>query len=42
MQEVTAGMREKGINNIESFDREEWRWKIKLQTQKGVKTFIYK
>ena len=25
MQEVTTEMREKGINNMEQFDREEWR-----------------
>ena len=30
MQEVAAGMREKGINNMEWIDREEWRRKIKL------------
>ena len=30
MQEVTTGMREKGTNNIEFVDREEWRRKIKL------------
>jgi hypothetical protein len=31
MQEVTTGMREKGINNMEWVDREEWRIKIKLK-----------
>ena len=31
MQEVTTGMREKGINNMELIDREEWRRKIKLK-----------
>jgi hypothetical protein len=30
MQEVTTGMREEGINNMEWIDREEWRRKIKL------------
>ena len=32
MEEVTTGMREKGINNMEWIDREEWRRKIKLKT----------
>ena len=31
MQGVTTGMREKGINNMEWVDREEWRRKIKLK-----------
>jgi hypothetical protein len=31
MQEVTTGMREKGINNLESVNRERWRRKIKLK-----------
>ena len=30
MQEVTTEMREKGINNMELVDIEEWRRKIKL------------
>jgi hypothetical protein len=30
IQEVTTGMREKGINNMEWIDREDWRRKIKL------------
>ena len=30
MQEVTTGIKEKGINNMEWIDREEWRRKIKL------------
>ena len=30
IQEVTTGMREKGINNMEWIGREEWRRKIKL------------
>ena len=30
MQEVTTGMREKVINNMEWVDRVEWRRKIKL------------
>ena len=29
MQEVTTGLREKGINNMEWIDREEWRMEIK-------------
>ena len=29
MQEVTIGMREKGINNLEWVDGKEWRKKIK-------------
>ena len=29
MQEVTTGMRGKGIDNLEWVDREEWRRKIK-------------
>ena len=36
-----TGMREKGINNMEWIDREEWRRKIKLQVQKDVKTLIH-
>ena len=31
MQKVTTGMREKGINNMEWANREEWRRKIKLK-----------
>jgi hypothetical protein len=30
MQEVTTGMREKGINKLEWIDTEEWRRKTKL------------
>jgi hypothetical protein len=30
MQEMTTGMKEKGINNVECVDRDEWRRKIKL------------
>ena len=30
MQEVTTGMRQKGIKNMEWVDREKWRRKIKL------------
>jgi len=30
LQEVTTGMREKGINKMEWIDREEWRKKLKL------------
>ena len=30
MQEITTGMREKGINNIKGIDREEWERKLKL------------
>ena len=31
MQEVTIGIREKGINYLECIDREEWRRKITLK-----------
>ena len=31
MNEVKTGMREKGIDNLEWVDREEWRRKIKLK-----------
>ena len=31
MQEVTRGMRGKGINNMEWVDREKWRRKLKLK-----------
>ena len=31
MQVVTTGMREKGINNMEWIDREEWRRRLKLK-----------
>ena len=37
MQEVTTAMREKGINNMEWIDVDEWRSKIKLQAMKDVK-----
>ena len=40
MQEVTSGTRERGINNMEWIDREEWRRKIKHKSQKDVKTSI--
>ena len=40
MLEVTTGMREKGINNMEWIDRKEWKIKIKLQAHKDAKTFI--
>ena len=30
MREVTTGIREKGMNNMEWIDTEEWRRKIKL------------
>ena len=40
MKEVTTGMREKGINNMEWVDREERRWKIKLQARKYVQISI--
>ena len=33
MQEVTTGLREKEIKNMEWEDREEWRGKIKLKLQ---------
>jgi len=31
MEEVTTGMREKGIINMEWIEREDWRRKIKLR-----------
>jgi len=34
MQEVTTGKREKGINNMEWMDREEWRRKINFGHRK--------
>ena len=34
MQDVTIGMSEKGINNMEWMDREEWRNEIKLKHRK--------
>ena len=40
MEEVTTGMREKGINIMECIDREESRRKIKLQAGKNVKPLI--
>jgi hypothetical protein len=40
IHEVTTGIREKGINNMEWIDREEWKKKIKLSAQKYVKTLI--
>ena len=40
MQEVTTGIKEKGINNMEWIDREEWRRKIKHKAQKQVITLI--
>ena len=40
MQEVKTGMREKGINNMECVNREEWRRKINLQGEKDVQTSI--
>ena len=40
MQEVTTGMREKGINKMKWIDREEWTRKIKRQAHKNVKTLI--
>ena len=41
MQEITTGMREKGIKNVEWIDRKEWRRKIKIWAQKDVKTLIF-
>ena len=39
IQEVTTGMREKGIGDLECVDREGWGKKINfLQAQKDVKT----
>ena len=40
MHKVTTGMREKGTNNNEWIDKEEWRRKIKLYVQKDVETSI--
>jgi hypothetical protein len=40
IQEVTTGIREKGINNMEWIDRQEWRREMKLDAQKDVKTLI--
>jgi hypothetical protein len=42
MLEVTTGMREEGIKNIEWVDRDEWTRKIKLWAQEDVKTSIHK
>ena len=39
MQEITNEMREKGIKNLKWIDEKECRRKIKLSTQKDVKTF---
>ena len=41
MQEVTTGIGEKGITNMEWVDREEWRSKLqlKLQAQEDVQTW---
>ena len=41
MEEVTTGMREKGINNMKLVYRGKWRREIKLQAQKDVKTSIF-
>ena len=38
MQEVTTGMIQRGINNLEWVDREGRRRKIKLSAQKDLKT----
>ena len=39
MQEVAIGMREKGFNNLEWVDKEEWRKKIKtLGTERCTNT----
>ena len=40
MQEVTTGIKGKGIANIELINREEWRRKMKLLTHKDVKSLI--
>ena len=40
MREVTIGMREKGIDNMEWIGIEEWRRKIKLYAQNDVKTLM--
>ena len=40
MQEVTTGMREKGIKNTEWIDKKEWRREIKLWAQEDALTLI--
>ena len=40
MQEITTGMREKGIDNMEWVDREKWRRKIKVYAQEDVQTSL--
>ena len=42
MQELTTGMREKGINKMEWVDRGEWRRKIKLEAQEDVHRYCVK
>ena len=41
LQEVTTGMIEQGINNVEQIDKDEWNNKINIQTQKDAKTLIF-
>ena len=41
MQEVTTGMKEKGIYNIKLIDGEDWRRKIKLYAKKDLKTLVF-
>jgi hypothetical protein len=38
MHEVTTGMREKGINNMERIDRKEWRKKNKTSGTERYET----
>ena len=38
--EVTTGLREKGINNIEWICKEEWKRKLTCYAEKDVKTLI--
>ena len=40
VQEVIPGMGEKGINNMEWIDREEWKRKINLETLNDVETSV--
>ena len=36
MQEVTTGMREKGINNMKWIDKEEWRLEIIIYLKRKI------
>ena len=41
MQEVTTGIKEKGIEKMGQIERKEWRRKTILQARKNMKTFIH-